>query len=175
MKLILIVFAFLVSCLSVNAQQYVVTASSCENTSAMTTVFSAVIDSNWNDHHEICFFLNVENKQNSGIAQNQKVILWIQGIPDTLVNATVSNNIATGRHFVTGRMYREGASIYVGRGTLAFNGAPTPVDDFAGGTGNGAIINGVDFTAPISIQITIQWSTANNVFYRVLSGTLTQN
>lgn len=176
MKFICLLIAlFLISFLSVKSQEYVVTASGCSNTTTMTTVFSAVVDSNWLDHRELDFFLNIENRQFSGSGQNLKVILWVQGIPDTLVNQTVSNNTNIGRHFVTGRIYREDTLVYVGRGTLGFNGAPTSTDDFAGGSGNGAIITGVDFNSPISIQLTITWGVASaNVYYNVISGRLTQ-
>ncbi len=175
MRLVYLFFVLFVfgQCTS-KSQEYSVTPSSCINTTALTTIFSATIDSNWLDHKEIDFFMNIENKQNSGASQNLKVILWVQGIPDTLVNATVSNSATTGRHFVTGRIYREDTLVYVGKSTLAFNGAPTGVDDFSGGTGNGAIISGVDFNSPISITIAVQWGSSSNVMYKVISGRLTQ-
>lgn len=174
MKLILIAFAFLVSCLMVNAQEYVVTASSCENTADMTTVCSAVIDSNWLDHKEVHLFMNIQNYQYSGTAQYLKTTLWIQGIPYVLFNGVVSNNAGTGEHWVEGRIYREGSLLYIGKGSLGFNGAPTATNDFAGVSGSGSKISGVDFNSPISIQFTVQWSTSTNVFYKVLSGRLTQ-
>lgn len=154
--------------------EYAVTASSCINTTALTTVFSATIDSNWLNHKEIDFFLNIENKQNSGSPANMKVIIFIQGVADTVVNATVSNSAILGRHFVTGRIYREDSLLYVGKSTLAIVGAPTSADDFSGGTGNGMIISGVDFNSAIPVEIKVQYGTATNVIYKVISGRLTQ-
>ena len=173
MKNLIVALLFL-TCYFAKSQEYTVTPAVCENTTNLTTVFSATIDSNWQNHREISFFMNIENRQNSGTSQNLKVILYVQGIADTLVNATVSNNTTTGRHFVTGRMYRDDSIAYVGKGTLAFNGAPTPVDDFSGAAGNGAIIQGVDFNSAITVEIAVQWGTNSNVLYRVVSGRLVQ-
>lgn len=165
---------FAVNFAQAQTTEYVVTPSSCINTTALTTVFSATIDSNWENHKEIDFFLNIENKQNSGSPANMKVIIFIQGVADTVVNATVSNSAILGRHFVTGRIYREDSLLYVGKSTLGIVGAPTSADDFSGGTGNGAILSGVDFNSAIPVEIKVQYGTATNVTYKVISGRLTQ-
>ena len=143
------------------------------NTENVTTVFSSTIPATeWGDHEIVDYFINCEQFQNSGTAATCIVQMVIQGIPFTFSNSMMLNNPNTGRHFIVGRLYREGDKIYVSRSSNSLVSAPSASDDFSGALGSGVIIAGIDFNVDIEIKICVDWGATNNVMYNVISGKL---
>ena len=163
--------------------RYVATVANDSATTAETTVFSVILDTNaFADNEELDVMMNCVNRQFSGAAANFTLKVKFQGQTYTAVNSSVANLTAIGKAFKTFKFYRQGADVYmnvvggIAAGGTSVTQALNTLDYFNGTVNStGTVFNGVNFAQSITIEITAQWSTANaNTYFNVLSGYVTK-
>ena len=152
-----------------------VTIANCSNTSSEVTVLSATVPADtWGDGEQFMLFGAFKTKQNSGVSRNLTLKVKVGGTSYTALSASAMANSATEGRSVRSLIFtRVGSEVW---GAFGVNAIGLGSPNISAGTGGvsvdqfsiGSIANvwtGVDFTAAITLEYTVQWSAANSLTY----------
>jgi len=164
-----------------NLLRETVTIANCANTSAETTVLSVTIPANtWADGEEVRMVGAFKHKQNSSVSRNLTLKVKVGGTSYTMLSASaVADNATEGKSTRSFGFLRVGSEVWgnfatngvgLAAGTIIPGSTGISLNQFSSSSGN--TWTGVDFTSAITIEFTVQWSTANsNVYFNPQVGT----
>jgi len=167
-----------------NLLKYTVTKANCDNTTTETTVMSVTIPANtWSDGEDVIASLISKHKQAAGSARTLTLKVKVNGTSITLLSASsISSSATEGQSRRTFNFTRVGSEIWAYFNATnhgAFGSTTTPgtaaigTITYSGDNSVGAIWEGIDFTADVTLTYTVQWGAAANAatYFRPVAAT----
>lgn len=156
-----------------------VSIANCANTTSEITVISATVAANtWANMEEVVLRIACTHRQFAGVSRNLTLKAKVGGTSFTMLSASaVASNTNIGSSTRTYQFLRVGSEVWlsasiaaagVGSGTIAAGSAGISTNQFSSPNTK---FTGVDFTANLTLEITVQWSGADaNTYFNVDGG-----
>lgn len=160
-----------------------ITIADCDNTTSEISVMTLVIPANtWADGEEVTASIICKHKQGAGSNRNLTLKIKVNSSSQTLLSSSaISSSAQEGNSRRTFTFTRIGSEIWahfnaINHGQYGSTTTPSTAAigtiSYASSGSTGRIWTGIDFTADVTIEYTVQWGAAANAatYWRTIHG-----